>query len=125
MTQLLKAGHRRNASWMMTRGTVGLVRKFKDGEDRPLWQPSTQLGQPDTLLGYAVDEDEYMPDVGADTYAVGFGDWKRTYLIVDRIGVRVLRDPYTAKPFIQFYTTKRVGGGVQYFDAAVFLKFGS
>ena len=66
-----------------------------------------------------------MPDLGANTFPVGFGDWRKTYIIVDRIGVRVLRDPYTSKPFVLFYTTKRVGGGVQNFDAAIFLKCSS
>jgi HK97 family phage major capsid protein len=119
----LKAGHRQNATWLLNRSTISVIRKFKDANGLPLWQPSTQMGQPAQLLGFGIDEDEYMPDIGADTVAIGFGDWKRTYLIVDRIGVRVLRDPYTQKPFILFYTTKRVGGGVQYFDAAIFLRF--
>jgi HK97 family phage major capsid protein len=107
----------------MNRATIGTIRKFKDANGLPLWQPSTQMGQPANLLGFTMDEDEYMPDIATDSVAVGFGDWKRTYLIVDRIGMRVLRDPYTQKPFILFYTTKRVGGGVQYFDAAIFLRF--
>jgi HK97 family phage major capsid protein len=121
----LKAGHRQNATWLLNRSTIGVIRKFKDANGLPLWQPSTQMGQPAQLLGFGVDEDEYMPDIGADTVAIGFGDWKRTYLIIDRMGVRVLRDPYTQKPLILFYTTKRVGGGVQYFDAAIFLRFGT
>jgi HK97 family phage major capsid protein len=66
-----------------------------------------------------------MPDIGADTISVTFGDWRRTHLILDRIGVRVLRDPYTVKAQVAFYTTKRVGGAVQFFDAAIFLKFGT
>lgn len=118
----LKAGHRQNSSWLMNRSTVSVIRKFKDANGLPLWQPSVQVGQPATLLGFTIDEDEYMPDIGASTIPIGFGDWKKTYLIVDRIGVRVLRDPFTQKPFILFYTTKRVGGGVQYFDAAIFLR---
>jgi HK97 family phage major capsid protein len=77
------------------------------------------------LMGYPVDEDEYMPDKAANTMSVGFGDWKRTYLITDRIGVRVQRDPFTSRPKVLFYTTKRVGGGAKYFDAAIFLKFGT
>jgi HK97 family phage major capsid protein len=118
----LKAAHRQNASWLMTRATVGEVRKFKDTTGQYLWQPSLVAGQPPTLLAYPVDEDEFMVDIGTDTFPVGFGDWRKTYIIVDRIGVRVLRDPYTQKPLVLFYTTKRVGGGVQNFDAAVFLK---
>jgi HK97 family phage major capsid protein len=119
----LKAGHRNNATWLMNRSTIGVIRKFKDANGLPLWQPSTQVGQPAMLLGFTIDEDEYMPDIGADTVSIGFGDWRRTYLIVDRIGMRVIRDNLTNKPFVLFYTTKRVGGGVQFFDAAIFLRF--
>jgi len=64
-----------------------------------------------------------MPDIASDSHSIAFGDFKRGYLIVDRVGVRVLRDPYSAKPYVLFYTTKRVGGGVQDFDAIKFLKF--
>jgi HK97 family phage major capsid protein len=120
--QELKSGHRKNASWLMTRATVGEVRKFKDTTGQYLWQPSLVAGQPPTLLAYPVDEDEFMPDIGTDTFPVGFGDWRKTYIIVDRIGVRVLRNPYRRPGFVEFYTTKRVGGGVQNFDAAIFLK---
>ena len=125
VVQTLKAGHRKNATWLMNRSTAGVIRKMRDERGLPLWQPSTQAGQPAALLGHAVDEDEFMPDIGADTMSIGFGDWKRTYQILDRIGVRVLRDPYTKKGFVKFFTTKRVGGAVRYFDAAVFLKFGT
>ena len=78
-----------------------------------------------TLLNFPVIESEYMPDVATGSYSVAFGDFKRGYLIVDRIGMRVLRDPYSAKPYVLFYTTKRVGGGVQDFDAIKLLKFGT
>jgi HK97 family phage major capsid protein len=76
-----------------------------------------------SLLGYPVTEIEDMPDIAADAFAVAFGDFRRGYLIVDRQGARVLRDPYTAKPYVLFYTTKRVGGGVQNFDAIKVMKF--
>ena len=72
-----------------------------------------QAGQPATLHGYGIAEDENMPDVAANSTPVLFGDYKRGYLVIDRMGVRVLRDPYTKKPYVLFYTTKRVGGGVQ------------
>ena len=75
-------------------------------------------------MGFAIAESEDMPDVAADENAIAFGDFRRGYLIVDRVGIRVLRDPYSAKPYEMFYTTKRVGGGVQDFDAIKFLKFG-
>jgi HK97 family phage major capsid protein len=125
VVQSVKKANRANATWRFNRTTAGVIRKLRDVDGRPLWQPSTQLGQPDILLGYGVSEDEYMPDIAVDTIAVGFGDWKKTYLIVDRIGVTVLRDPYTVEGHVVFKTRKRVGGAVQYFDAACFLRFGT
>jgi HK97 family phage major capsid protein len=119
----IKTPHRANASWLFNRSTIGVIRTFKASDGHYLWQPSQQLGQPDMLEGYATDEDEFMPSIGTDTMSVGFGDWRKTYLIVDRIGVRVLRDPYSVKGQVSFYTSKRTGGGVQFFDAAIFLKF--
>jgi HK97 family phage major capsid protein len=71
-----------------------------------------------------VTEVEHMPDIATDAYALGFGDFARGYLIVDRVGVRILRDPYSSKPYVLFYTTKRVGGGVQNFEAIKLMKFG-
>lgn len=101
-----------NASFIMNRKTQGLVRKLKDGQNNYLWQPSYVAGQPSTLAGHPLHEVAGMPDVAANALSIGFGDYKRGYLIVDRIGVRVLRDNLTNKPYVQFYTTKRVGGGV-------------
>lgn len=118
----LKTGYRPNARWLANRQTVSTMMKFKDGEDRPLWQPSLQLGQPASLAGYPISEDDNMPDVAANAFPLAFGDFRRGYLIVDRMGIRVLRDPYSAKPFVEFYTTKRVGGGVQKFEAIKLLK---
>ena len=107
----------------MNRRTVSAVRKFKDSDGGYIWQPAQRPGETASLLGYAVTEIETMPDVGADAAAIAFGDFQRGYLIVDRAGVRVLRDPYSAKPYVLFYTTKRVGGGVQNFDAIKVMKF--
>jgi len=118
-----KPRYRPGASFMMNRRTVAALRKFKDADGNYIWQPATQAGQPSTLMGYPLVEMEDMPDIGAGTYAAAFGDFRRGYLIVDRQGVRVLRDPYSAKPYVLFYTTKRVGGGVQDFDAIKLLKF--
>jgi HK97 family phage major capsid protein len=118
----LKAGYRQNATWLMNRKTQGTIRKFKDGQGNYLWQPSAQAGQPATFLNYGIADDDNMADVGANALPVAFGDIKRAYLVVDRAGVRVLRDPYSAKPYVLFYTTKRVGGGVQDFQAVKFLK---
>jgi HK97 family phage major capsid protein len=106
----------------MNRFTVGNVRKMKDGQGHYQWQPSSQLGQPATFLGYPIADDDNMPDVANAAYPAAFGDFKRGYIIVDRVGVRVLRDPYTSKPNVLFYTTKRVGGGVQNFEAIKLLK---
>ncbi|WP_331708657.1 phage major capsid protein [Pandoraea sputorum] len=101
-----------NARFTMNRNTQRLVRKLKDGQGNYLWQPSFVAGQPATLAGYPVTEMPDMPDVAANSIPILFGDFHQSYLIIDRIGVRVLRDPYTAKPYVLFYTTKRVGGGL-------------
>ncbi|MFN3958287.1 MAG: phage major capsid protein [Parvularculaceae bacterium] len=118
-----KQAFRANGRFVMNRKTLAQVRKFKDADGNYLWQPALAAGAPSTLFGYPVSEVEDMPDVGANAYAIAFGDFARGYLIVDRQGVRILRDPYSAKPYVLFYTTKRVGGGVQNFDAIKLLKF--
>ena len=117
-----KSQFRANGRFVMNRRTVSEVRKLKDADGRYLWQPGTN-GEAATVLGYAVTEIEDMPDIGAGNAAIAFGDFRRGYLIVDRVGTRVLRDPFTAKPFVLFYTTKRVGGGVQNFDAIKVMTF--
>ncbi len=118
-----KPRYRSDASFMMNRRTIGALRKFKDADGNYIWQPAQTAGQPSSLLGYRVVEVEDMPDIAASSYSVAFGDFRRGYLIVDRQGVRVLRDPYSAKPYVLFYTTKRVGGGIQDFNAIKLLKF--
>ncbi len=119
----VKSGYRANGSFVMNRATQSVLRKLKDGQGNYIWQPSAKPGEAPSLMGYPVAESEDMPDIGAGSTAIAFGDFKRGYLIVDRIGIRVLRDPYSAKPYVLFYTTKRVGGGVQDFDAIKLLKF--
>ncbi|MCB8836102.1 phage major capsid protein [Aurantimonas sp. VKM B-3413] len=119
----LKAGYRQNASFVMNRRTQATVRKLKDTDGNYLWQPPSAAGARATLMGFPLVEAEDMPDVAVGEKAIAFGDFARFYLVVDRQGVRVLRDPYSAKPYVLFYTTKRVGGGVQDFDAAKFLDF--
>lgn len=101
-----------NASIICNRKTLGALRLLKDSQNRYLWQPSYAAGQPSTLAGFPVVEVNDMPDIAASALAVGFGDFQQAYLIVDRVGIRVLRDPFTNKPYVSFYTTKRVGGGV-------------
>lgn len=117
-----KSRYRAGASFVMNRRTVNEVRKFKDADGNYIWQPAVSAGSPSTLLGYPLVEMEDMPDVASSGAAIAFGDFRRGYLIADRQAVRVLRDPYSAKPYVLFYTTKRVGGGVQDFEAIKLLK---
>jgi HK97 family phage major capsid protein len=118
----LKPGLRNGASFLMADTTLAAVRKFKDYDGAYIWQPSLQLGVPSLLLGHPVATDDNMPAVGSGTIPIAFGDFKRGYVVVQRRGITILRDPYTAKPFTKFYTTKRVGGGVQNFEAIKLLK---
>ncbi|MGU3666414.1 phage major capsid protein [Methylobacterium sp. A49B] len=119
----LRAAYRQNAGFVMNRRTQSAIRKFKDAEGNYLWQPPLAADRSATLVGFPVTEAEAMPDPGKDSLSVAFGDFRRGYVVVDRTGMRVLRDPYSAKPYVLFYTTKRVGGGVQDFDAIKLLKF--
>ncbi|WP_458756641.1 phage major capsid protein [Afipia sp. TerB] len=119
----LKAGYRQNGAFVMNRRTQATIRKFKDSGGAYLWQPPAQAGGRASLMTFPLVEAEDMPDIAADSLSIAFGDFRRGYLVVDRLGVRVLRDPYSAKPYVLFYTTKRVGGGVQDFDAIKLVKF--
>jgi len=119
----LKAGYRQNATWLMNRKTQAVLRKLKDTTGNYLWAPPATAGGKASFMGFDLAEAEDMPDIAASSVSVAFGDFRRGYLVVDRTGVNVLRDPYTAKPYVLFYTTKRVGGGVQDFDAIKLLKF--
>ena len=119
----LKAGYRQNGTFVMNRKTQAAIRKFKDSGGAYLWQPPAQAGGRASLMTFPLIEAEDMPDIGANSLSIAFGDFRRGYLIVDRVGVRVLRDPYSAKPYVLFYTTKRVGGDVQDFDAIKLVKF--
>ena len=118
----LKAGYRQNASWVMNRKTQATLRKLKDANRQYIWQPPAAAGSKAMLMGFPVVEAEDMPDIDAGKAPIAFGDFRRGYLMVDRAGVRVLRDPYSAKPYVLFYTTKRVGGGIQNFEAIKLLK---
>ena len=119
----LKAGYRQHGAFVMNRKTQAAIRNCKDANGNYLWQPPAQAGGRASLLTFPVIEAEDMPDIAANSLSIAFGDFTRGYLVVDRAGVSVLRDPYTAKPYVLFYTTKRVGGGVQDFDAIKLLKF--
>ena len=118
----LKTPYRAGARFIMNRQTAARVRRLKDADGRYLWVPG-EAGSAARLLGYELTELEDMPDMGPGAPAIAFGDFRRAYLILDRQGARVLRDPYTAKPYVLFYTTKRVGGGIQNFDAVKCLEF--
>ncbi len=119
----LKAGHRQNGSFLMNRKTQSMLRRVKDTTGNYLWQPPASAGQAALLMGFPVAEAEDMPDVAAGSTSIAFGDFRAGYLVVDRTGIRILRDPYSAKPYVLFYTTKRVGGGVQNFEAVKLVKF--
>lgn len=118
----LKKGHRRKGIFMLNNLTLATIRKWKNGDGDYLWQPSLQAGVPDKLLGYPLVENEDMADTEAGAIPLIFGDFEKAYTIVDRIGTRVLRDPFTHKPYVHFYTTKRVGGMVVDTNAVKLLK---
>lgn len=118
----LKPIYRNGAAFLMNDNTLLHIRKFKDGEGNYLWRPGLLEGAPDTLLGKPVEIDDNVADIGADAYPIYFANFKRAYLIIDRLGIRVLRDPYSSKPYILFYTTKRVGGGIVMYEAIKTLK---
>jgi len=101
-----------DARFIMNRATMATIRKLTDGDGNYLWQPTYVAGQPSTLCGYSLTEVADMPDLAANALPIAFGDFKKGYSIYDRRGVSILRDPYTAKPYVLFYTTKRVGGAV-------------
>ena len=119
----LKSAYRENAVFMMKRSTLAEVRKLKDDNDNYLWQPDFQMKQGGTLLGFDIVEAEDMPSIAANSLSIAFGDFNAGYQIVDRQGIRILRDSFTAKPYVKFYTTKRVGGDVVNFEAIKLMKF--
>lgn len=118
----LRAPYRPNARWLMNLSTAGVVRKLKDADGRFIWADARE-GQPATLCGFPVELDEEMPDIAEDSLSIAFGDFGQAYIVVDRPGLRLMRDPYTAKPHVIFYAYRRVGGGLQNSEAVKFLKF--
>jgi HK97 family phage major capsid protein len=126
LIERLKAAYRPNARFFAPRRVFGLVRKFKTTADAPyLWEPSLQVGAPARLAGYPIIEAEDMPALATGSLSMAFGDMAQTYTIVDRLGMRMLRDPFSAKPYVLFYAVKRTGGGAVNFESLKFVKFGS
>ncbi len=121
----LRKTHRNGARFMMNNNSLFAVRLLKDAEGNYLWRPGIELGQPSVLAGYGIAENEQMPDIAAGAKAIAFGNFRRGYTIVDRIGTRILRDPYTNKPFVGFYTTKRTGGMLTDSQAIKLLQIGA
>lgn len=119
----LKAAHRAGAVFMVNKGLLGEIRGFKDTTGQYLWQPGLAAGQPSTLLGYPVAEAEDMPAKAANALGVAFGNFRAGYCVVDRVGISTLRDPFTNKPYVGFYTTKRVGGMLLDSEAIKVVKF--
>lgn len=121
----LKAGHRQGACFVMNSATLAAVRKLKTSDGAFLWQPGLVEGQPDRLLGYPVIEAEDMPDIEGGAFPIAFGNFRHGYLIAEQSGTKVLRDPFTNKPFVHFYATRRIGGQVLDSNAIKLLKIES
>ncbi len=122
LVHALRAPYRQGAVWIMNSSTLAKIRKFKDSTGAFIWLPGLVTGQPDTLLGYPVVESEDMPDVAANSVPVAFGNFKAGYLIAERSETSILRDPYTNKPYVNFYATKRIGGAVSNSEAIKVMK---
>ncbi len=123
LVHALRPAYRQGAAWVMNSSTLGLVRKLKSGDGNYLWHDDFKAGTPPTLLGYPIIEAEDVPDIAANSLSVAFGNFNRGYTVVDRMGTRILRDPYTSKPNVLFYATKRVGGAVINSEAIKLMKF--
>ena len=123
LVQALRAPYRQGAVFVMNAATVSRIRKFKTTDGQFLWTPSMSAGVPATLLGYPVIEAEDMPDIAANALSIAFGNFKAGYLIAERAETVILRDPYSNKPFVNFYATKRIGGCVSNSEAIKLLKF--
>lgn len=119
----LRAPYRQGAAWVMNASTLATIRKFKTADGAFIWQPAMAAGQPDTLLGYPVVEAEDMPDIAANSLSIAFGNFKAGYLIAERTETNILRDPYSNKPYVHFYATKRLGGAVTNSEAIKVMKF--
>jgi HK97 family phage major capsid protein len=123
LVHALRTPYRQGASWVMNSNTLSVIRKFKDSNGAFIWQAGLGDGQPATLLGYPVVEVDAMPDIGANALAIAFGQFSSAYLVAERGETAVLRDPYSSKPFVHFYSTRRVGGALVNSEAVKLLRF--
>lgn len=123
LVQTLRSPYRQGAVWVMNSVTLARIRKFRTSDGAFVWTPGLVAGQPATLLGYPVIESEDMPDIGANALAIAFGNFHAGYLIAERTETAILRDPYSNKPFVNFYAVKRIGGCVSNSEAIKLLKF--
>ena len=123
LVHALRPAYRQGASFVMNSSTLARIRKMKSDDGAFLWQPSLAAGQPATLLGYPVVEAEDMPDIAANSLSIAFGNFRAGYLIAERTETNILRDPFTNKPFVHFYATKRIGGQVMNAEAIKLMKF--
>ena len=122
----LKSRYRSGATFLMNDATLATVRQMKDGSGAfYLWNPDPLVGFGGRLLGSPVEIDDYMPNAGANSFSMAFGNFRRAYVIVDRRGIAVIRDNVTKKGVTKFHFSKRVGGGIMNFEALKLLKFGT
>lgn len=119
----MRTAYRRNATWLMNSLTAAVVRKMKDAQGRFIWTDALQTGQPPMLLGRPVEIEENMPDIATGSFSVALADWRRAYVVVDKPGIKTLRDPFTSKPNVLFYSYVRVGGGLRDSRAIKFVQF--
>jgi HK97 family phage major capsid protein len=123
LVHALRTPYRQGATWVMNSNTLSVIRKFKDSTGAFIWQPAMGEGQPATLFGYPVVEVDAMPDIGANALAIAFGQFSSAYVVTERGETSVLRDPFSNKPFVHFYATRRVGGALVNSEAVKFLRF--
>jgi HK97 family phage major capsid protein len=123
LVHALASPYRQGAVWVMNSATLARIRKFKTSDGAFIWQPGLGPDQPQTLLGYRVVEVDAMPDIAADSLSIGFGNFQAGYLIAQRTETTVLKDPYSNKPYVHFYATRRVGGAVLDSHAIKLMRF--
>jgi len=119
---LLHTSHRPNAYFAYNRATESVIRKLVDGQGNYIWQPVYSAGEPDQLLGQRTVIMEDMDDVATGNISVVLADFRDCYLIVDRMGMSVLEDKFTSRPFVEYYTRKRVGGALKSYSSIKMLK---